>query len=285
MKAFRNLVLLFLLTLGCLADGCTRSLELYRYDNPEIRRWQAETTRKFKPQEPRWSELTQLIGERVIMIAPDTPREYTRSELIDFGRGAALTSDGYFLTAEHVVDGPFTWRRYRGYDQLEFGRVYTAQERSALISEEILPGRLVWSDPDLDLAIVKFEVSRQPHFDRLKATVRAGEIVCSADEKGTGVLGNGKRLASMVGNGSFDTAGEVIQSAPLKKAIGGTRTSLSLVARGGMSGAPVVTLDGELCGIISRAERKPFGRVRTVAMMAAPDQIRSIIEADRTRSR
>ena len=67
----------------------------------------------------------------------------------------------------------------------------------------------------------------------------------------------------------------------------GRTVRADLLSRGGMSGAPVVTKDGDLCGIIVRLEGSPLvdGSLRTVARMISPGQIKRMKEIERENAR
>lgn len=110
--------------------------------------------------------------------------------------------------------------------------------------------------------------------------------MCSADDQGRGVFpANGQNETStedLLGNGSFFAAGKVMFSPRQNLGARITRISTTLVGRGGMSGAPLVTTDHELCGIIQRIEMPGlFRSPKTVASMIAPDFLHEIIKADR----
>ena len=219
----------------------------------------------------------------MVMISPEVATgETVHDVLMQSGRGAALTEDGYFLTAFHVVeDGPFVWNRLRGMERLQPGRSYTATERAALIRNESFRGRLVWSDADLDLAIVKFEVNGLVHFGGLVNDIESGQTIFTADDGGASLVDLGGRSSDQVGNGDFVAAGSIIARIRGSDEIGGLQLKTSLVARGGMSGAPLVTGDGQLCGILTGAVRDRLGRIFSVASMIRTETIRSIIDEDR----
>jgi hypothetical protein len=96
MSHFTNRILLCAFTL--LLASC-HGLGILGYDNPEVRNLQKESLAGF-PKRPIQGETIQdYCEDRVAQIAP------AKGEEARGGRAAALTNDGYYLTAWHVVSG------------------------------------------------------------------------------------------------------------------------------------------------------------------------------------
>ena len=257
-----------------------------RSDNPGIRRVQASETRRVLPDAGTRDSLSRKIGPRVSRIVPGKPGSIRPGEpLVAGGRGAAVSPDGYFLTADHVVgDAPFLLVETKPPARPRAGRAYRADE----IRQEVYRGRKVWGDPRLDLALVKFERSTRSWFEELRMPSGRGSLVHTGDNEGAGrlPLRDGRAdLGELVGNGPFFAAGRVESirtrpGEPRKVAIGS-----SLVARGGMSGAPLVDEHGALCGILTRASTGfwPWSNPSSTAVLVDPAAIQRLIAADRRR--
>ncbi|GAA5126923.1 trypsin-like peptidase domain-containing protein [Luteolibacter yonseiensis] len=252
--------------------GCAGDVSFWKYDNPEVRALQKTETDRHIGDGKEKKAMRDHIGARVGLVSTGSSDRPDSSAygVPAGGRAAAVTADGYYLTAWHVVrDKPF------------------------FIETDLLkkphPGRLVWSDPDADLALLKIAPTGGPFFKKMKATSPPGDIVFSADRKGRGVLAPDKNgtydLRKITGNGSFFAAGKVLDSKGRDLGQGLHDFPTTLVARGGMSGAPVVTADGGLCGILSRIEWSVFHtRLRTIAVMIEPERLSDIIEKDRKKT-
>ena len=268
---FMRVPIFYLWVLPLLLGGCGNDAANMRDDNPAIRRRQSSETDRHIGNDAYRSALEKRIGERVGFVftnssdgSPDSKRE---------GRAAVVTSDGYFLTAYHVVQ-----------DSSFFFKDDTRPDHGRMVGRRH-QGRLVWCDPAIDLAVVKFPVQLS-HFTHLKVPVDDGEVVFAADDEGHGTLVANEEgiysLGTATGNGSFFAAGEIVGTPERSRGTEGYEISTTLVARAGMSGSPLVTRDGELCGIITRVEWGWLGKFRkTVATMIEPDLLFKIIEADR----
>lgn len=279
---------IILSALVCLILANCSSVTVRKYDNPEIRKIQAEETARHIGDRRTAAAIAEHIGERVSLLFVGFGDEERDSapELPPGGRAAALTSDGYFLTACHVVEeGPFYIEETKTIRRPPPGPI-SGDDVDRYFSTKRYFGRLVWSDPRLDLAILKFPVTNWPHFENLKVPPEPGDIVFTADGEGRGFVpadaqGNFD-IDNFIGDGSFFAAGKVRGPATRNPKSRSVRFSTTMVVRGGMSGAPLVTSAYELCGITSRIEGLgPFLTPRTAASMIEPDRLFEIIEADR----
>lgn len=271
-------------TMVCvLLTGCISDVSIRRSDNPTIRHLQeVETARHIKDESTR-SALEEYIADRVSLVFRVMPSKVKSPG----GRVAAVTSDGYHLTAYHVVrDRKFFIEKTKMIRQPPMGIPFEGSMIGRYFSTKRYFGRLVWHDADRDLAIVKFPLNDSPHFESVRNSMQSGELVFTADDEGRGVLPANERnqtsIEDFVGNGWFFAAGKVMSSAGKKQEARITQFSTTLVGRGGMSGAPLVTTDHELCGIIQRIENLGFFQSpKTVAAMIAPDLLHEIIKTDR----
>jgi len=265
-----------------LLSGCVSDVSFRRFDNPTIRQLQeAETARHIKDDSAR-ATLKKSIGERVSLVYSAMPSDAES----DGGRVTAVTSDGYHLTAYHVVrDRTFFIEKTKMIRQPPKGP-FKSSTIDRYFSKQRYPGRLVWHDPDNDLAIVKFPFTNSSHFKTAMDTPEKGDLVYTADDEGRGFIPaneqNETSFENMLGNGRFFAAGTVRSSSRRNRGARITQITTTLVGRGGMSGAPLVTTDHELCGIIQRIKLPGFFRSpKTVASMIPPDLLHEIIETDR----
>ncbi len=264
---------------------------MWLMDTPEVRKLQEEETAKHFPEPATRKQLKTTVGDRVEVI-------YRHPKKIESGTGraVALSPDGYYLTAYHVVDEP-PFFLVEGFPAPtpKSGPVQTADA-----DLKHYAGRIIWHDPDLDLALVKFDRPAARHFEKMRRQVKTGELVYTADNGGwTTYPLSGKPdevikwsdiLDGMVGNGAFFSAGKVLASKRGQDDAGSAAHCLTLVARGGMSGGPLVTLDDELCGILVQGSVGPrlfrwprtlSSAPRTYASMIEPEFILEKIRADR----
>lgn len=260
---------------------------------------QAIKRSEWKPSQLQKKQFLQYVPEnqdrlRIQAFLADRVRRVTTTStrgLVAGGRAAALTSDGYFLTAHHVVnDGnPILYRGIsEALSKLKEGevRVFNSSETSELTR---LKGRLVWSNPELDIAIVKFPIRIKNTFDQLNYGAMTGSLVFAGDDEGFLITKASKmqnfdpdKISDLKPRGDppFLAAGEIKETIVVRGAIFNIS---DMISRGGMSGSPVVDTKGALCGIISRASSSSIFRptVRTTSIMIPPEEIRGIIERDR----
>lgn len=222
----------------------------FHQDTPEARAEQAASVAGFPEKPIRGESIDDFFAGKVAMIGPPTN--------LGSGRAVPVTDDGYFLTADHVVRNqqPFLFPGF--------------------FSNE---GRIVWRDPDLDLALIKFPSDRYQSFAFADKPASIGTSVFSGASGGysVGTAGEG------TGNGSYATAGHVTRVGFPKP--GGMSYRSTMVARGGMSGGPVVDEEGRLLGIVTELNyflRPEFGFARsTTFTMIRRDELQRIISEDR----
>lgn len=267
---------LFTAVVLLVSTGCGDfALRNWRYDNPSTRKLQARSIAGLPERPINGKTFGQFFRDKVVLIGePGNP--------VPLGRAVPVTADGYILTAWHVVSGGnFHWS-----DTVLLKPLPEKSgpfKRSDYIREEKYPGRVVWHDEDIDLAIVKFD-HRPPAF--LKAAeppVPTGTTVFSgADGLNGGVLvATSDHLRDGIGNGPYKTAGKVTK---VREDKGGIRRFIyhsTLVARGGMSGAPVVDEKGNLVGIVTRIRARLFTHPVTSFSMVDPEFVEKIIGEDR----
>ncbi|MEM6911113.1 MAG: serine protease [Verrucomicrobiota bacterium] len=268
------------LSVCVLLTACVSPLEDRRFDNHLVRMEQNEDLARLLPRESDRDRIRRLLGPRVGLVQTGSEEASLSGSS---GRAAALTSDGYFLTAWHVVsEGSFYLEELRLVKKLPAGRITLEQAEGAFAIDRY-PGRIVWSQPDLDLALVEFPGVKSVPFRKLGAIPQKGALVCTSDDTGFGFYDPRYGIPSLVGNGSFLAAGQILEvNAP--KIPGSPRILVTdLVARGGMSGAPLSTPSGTLLGIITRAQSSYFEPqdIETVATMVSPELLRNLIAADR----
>ncbi len=271
--------------------GCVGNTTPFENDNAYVRDLQKKETNRHVPEVARQKELKQEIGRRVGIIryswidANWTSDQISMAERTMDGRAAAVSSDGYYLTAYHVVDQePFYLLDTKLKKPLQPGPVNGPIDE--LVEEVKHKGHLVWFDPDHDLALIKFDQTNLPHFETMRMELNKGEVVYTADDQSvwiklpqnsTGAYDWKERY----GNGSFFSAGKVLAS-DIKGQSHVRQQHTTLVARQGISGSPLVTSDGALCGVISFVTA-PYLWIpaTTDAFMISPVRLKEIIESDR----
>lgn len=253
--------------------SCSANLEVYQYDNPHIRNRQTEQLDRTLPDQDERIRMMRLIGPRVGFLIRREPGEAFDPDKVaaPSGRGACISSDGYYMTALHVVqDRPF----------------YLVDTSPGSKKTNVLQGRMVWKDQGLDLAILKFEKTSPHYFGDWQSGAKPGTMLHAADDWGRGILklkGGTADMDTLIGNGAFQAAGSVRSSGKRKRGNGGILIENQMVARGGMSGAPLVTPTGEMAGIIIQVEINPLmkNRSQTLGIMIEPERITEIIDEDR----
>ncbi|MES2660904.1 MAG: serine protease [Verrucomicrobiota bacterium] len=282
-----HLILLAVTPVGF--TGCGGSASSWRFDNPAIRKIQNEETARHVTDGASKAAIKSNLGERVRIVFSEDIQNPSQ----DFpaaGRAAALTQDGYFITAYHVVeDGPFYIQETKRIRRPPAGGFKTS-ETSKYFSKRRYAGRLVWSNPAADVAILKFPVKGQPCFKDFEVAPAPGSIVYSADDEGYWALAADERgefrLENRVGNGDFFAAGRISGKVEEDAESNTLTLTTTLVARGGMSGSALVTTRLGLCGVLSRVEGfVPFQKPKTLAVMIEPGFISELIKADREKKK
>jgi len=173
-----------------------------------------------------------------------------------FGSCAPVTSDGYFLTAAHVLAHKESYVLYA-----------TSSKRKTFI--DYAPVRVVYRNDAADFAIVKAEMAT-PRFlkycrDPLKptSTLFAGGWM---HEKGGGLFIEHQAVTEEP-SGHFR---KVITTLPMIK---------------GDSGSPLIDQHGRLCGVLSTMRLGVVIKMKpkSTAVMMDTDQIEKLLAADRGR--
>jgi len=257
--------LLSLLTFTALTS-CTRH---HLSDTPAARRELAKSVVGLENVEIRGQKWTAYASARTAYLIPGDgvqfpePGVFILDPLHGAGRGAALTRDGYYLTANHVVDATDVPC------MLDLGR-----------SPGVHRGRVVERFETCDMALVKFDVRPKVWFTDWQTAPKVGDRVFAAAATGSW------QQAQLSGNGGFEGSGEVIEVAPIYggSSIGAMAAKTSLPARGGMSGAPLVNTDGGLVGVMLESRDAPLHLPDfkvSVSGMVAPDVLKGLIDKDR----
>lgn len=274
---------LSLLAAAGLVTSCFSPPAVYLADNPEIRARQTARLARFLPTEADRQRIYELLGPRTAFIEG---MAYD-GESANSGRAACLTHDGYFLTANHVVEAgdPVLLETHVSPEIPPGVTLVHGEGSSPLIQTEAVRGRVVWRDPELDLAVLKFPGFFHATFDEPAHRVAPGAVVYAADDTGQGYLAADESVDSLVGNGPFLVAGHLKSVRPVGGSDQAVFATASLVTRGGMSGAPVATPDGRLVGIIVRVRINALlpGWSRAEITMLGERRLADIIEADRLR--
>jgi serine protease Do len=177
--------------------------------------------------QPDLDELRRFFGPQFRFRGPQQPRR-TRG----LGSGVIVSQDGYVLTNNHVIDNA---------DQI---RVETKDKR-------VFEAKLIGTDPETDLAVLKVEANGLPtvplgNSDR----VRVGDVVLAfgnplnVGQTVTMGIVSAKGRSTGLGDGSFE---DFLQTdAPINQ---------------GNSGGALVNLNGELVGINSQILTPSGGNV------------------------
>jgi serine peptidase DegS len=140
----------------------------------------------------------------------------------DAGSGVIMSQDGYILTNHHVVD-----------------RVQSVEV--ALWDGRSVPARLVGSDPETDLAVLKVDLEDLPVAPvAAEQSVRVGDVVLA--------IGNALRLSHTVTMGIVSATGRNDLRGQLYQDFIQTDAAINR----GNSGGAVVNARGELIGISTR---------------------------------
>jgi hypothetical protein len=280
----RHLLLSFAAAVAWLwFPSCAAHVDSHRYDNPRIRARQESQLKALVPSSSEQQRLAHHIGSRVVMVTAIDPSTHpVVYPPLGGGRAAAISSDGYFLTAEHVVGNRLFFLEEPRNPAKSPGK----RSGRSVTRVRHLQGRLVWRDAALDLAIIKFDRNTSSYFESF-ASPGKGDLLHAADESGRYLLSAASLdWNARVGNGPFHAVGKVIATTQLPGPAGGTSILTNMVARGGMSGAAAVTQHGNLAGIVVEVRLFPWflTGTRTVVRMIPPDRLRELIDKDRHHS-
>ncbi|MCB1095842.1 MAG: trypsin-like peptidase domain-containing protein [Verrucomicrobiae bacterium] len=221
----------------CLLSSCTGTQGFSVVD--KVNSW------KDTPASIHREEIEEYARSRTKVVMVSRATSKTSGKLVDGGQAVALTEDGYYLTALHVLNkkSPFLFIRTPRKDPVT-----------------LTACRIVWTNKDLDLAILQAEERPQktflPEYDRAKDR----DAVVAASLFGS--FSYGQVHSTIRGNGN---AYRVIHSAPSRK---------------GDSGSGLLSSRNRLVGITTATVWSPF---HFLTEGISPDwkEIWAVIEEDR----
>ena len=204
------------------------------------------------PNNPTPPNITYQDGNGGISIGWDNNEARTNSA---GGSAAAITEDGYFLTAYHVVAQGLPWIVWTE----QSADCHAKEHQQLNVSRKIGPIRIVYSNKKADFAIIKapFDVSAFLEIRETKA--ERGEVLFSGGWLNETGAGRVKLTRSKAYEKHLFR--EMMTSIPLLE---------------GDSGSPVIDQQGKLCAISSAA----FAKISLVVNLE-PSEIDRIIERDR----
>ena len=266
----RSLLLLLAFLLLLSATSCTRH---HLSDTPAARRELARSVVGYEEQKIAGKPWIDYASVRTAYLIPgddvQTPEQgvFVLDPLRGAGRGAALTRDGYYLTANHVVDAT------DNPGLLDFSR-----------APGVHRGRVVKRFEAADIALVKFDFRPRAWFSDWQEGPVEGEHVFAA------AATDQWQQEPLSGNGGFEASGDAIEVLPIRggEGFGAKAAKTTLPARGGMSGAPLVDSKGRLVGIMleSRdAPLRPPGFKISVSGMISPEILETLVKEDRRGNR
>jgi S1-C subfamily serine protease len=181
----------------------------------------------------------------------EVEREDNKPVRMGFGSAAALTDDGYFLTARHCVS---------------IEPVTVIVERDGAV--EWAPARVVWVHPHGDLALIH-------------AAVRPGGVFEWAP------LPEAETTVAMMGCMTGPAAGE-FRRAALRHGDRPARERYARIVHGAPlarsdSGGPLTTLDGGLLGVNTQAGQDILSRRYSIAIRPEVEVVEELILLDRGR--
>ena len=258
-----------------LLSACT-NFEQWNHDAPHIRDLQKKSLEGVAARPIAGLSIREFFLDKVGLISQ-------AKRGLPSGRAVPISSDGYFLTAWHVVDeGAFYLSDFVQLKPLPKEGV--AFKGKDYFRVDQLKGRVVWKDVKTDLAVVKFDYKPQYAFRFASGQSAIGSQVFSAafgTNSGSLVVSGAEGASDGVGNGPYQTAGVIFGV----KAVRGAKLAYvyrsSLVARGGMSGGAVVNSNGQLVGVLSYIKSGFFSPPSTAFSMVEAGVIQEIIAADR----
>ena len=232
------------LAIVCACTSCSH----YTYDNPRVRELQAASLVGLPMTPIAGFAIDDFFGTRTALILPETsalvqgdvPNQHGNVVVDLGGRATPISEDGYYLTANHLVSDATPVMPLPPAEVAErVGRFSFAKDEARFSH-----GRVVKSFLPADLAMIKFDRRPQAYFKTLLPTHLPGLAVFTGSTIGF-TMSEGK-----IGNGPFMAAGIILRIEPIAGNGSGHRFFTSIVARGGMSGAPVADTEGNLVGIL-----------------------------------
>jgi S1-C subfamily serine protease len=197
--------------------------------------------------------LERQVPEQLAPFFPDWP-EFRQREDRSLGSGVILDADGYIATNHHVIDG--------------------AQEIVVQLTDgRSAPAKLVGSDPDTDLAILKVSLPKLPvmalgRSDRL----RVGDVVLA--------IGNSLGLGQTVTQGIVSATGR----SQLGLALFENFVQTDAAINQGNSGGALVTATGEMIGINTAVLSRQVG-VEGIGFAIPVNLVRGVAEEIRRKGR
>ena len=259
-------------------SACT-NFEQWNHDAPYIRELQKKSLQGLPARPIAGLSIEDFFIDKVGLIAQAKGG-------LPSGRAVPISSDGYFLTAWHVVDegafylSDFVQLKPFPKEGVAFaGRDYYRVDRHM--------GKVVWRDKKSDLAVVKFDYQPQYVFTFAGGRSEVGTKVYSAafgTNSGSLVTSGIEGAGDGVGNGPYQTAGTIFGVETIRGSRPAFVYQSSLVARGGMSGGAVVNSAGQLVGVLSHINSGFFSPPTTAFSMAEAAAIQEIIANDRAQS-
>lgn len=260
--------------LAALMVGCV-SLQEYTFDNARIRE-QQEKSLGDGPNLVAGKPLSEFFGPRTAwIISADSGMldgNQSSSPLIDVGgRAAAVSNDGYFLTAGHVVEDGRPLMVLSPYHAHAGARPGMIDGQPVVLS----PGRIVRHFAPSDLALVKFDWTPAAHFSVTEPDPSWGAEVFTAAT--SGVLIDDRNRREAIGNGPFQARGRIVHTRRHEDRPDVLRMTTTIPVRGGMSGAPVADAEGRLIGILTAGT---MSRLRYRAISSELEQLDAAVIYD-----
>jgi serine protease DegS len=197
--------------------------------------------------------LERQLPEQLAPFFPDWP-EFRRREDRSLGSGVILDADGFVATNHHVIEG--------------------AQEIVVQLTDgRTAPAKLVGSDPDTDLAILKISLAKLPvmalgRSDRL----RVGDVVLA--------IGNSLGLGQTVTQGIVSATGR----SQLGLALFENFIQTDAAINQGNSGGALVTASGEMIGINTAVVSRQVG-VEGIGFAIPVNLLRGVADEIRKKGR
>ena len=275
---FPGILAIIITILSC---GCS-GLDFIRYDNPKVRKLQVKQLDQFLPSESDRVDVMKFFAPRVGFLILGEPNKTS----VGSGRAAAVSRDGYYLTASHVIgDDAFYLSETKVGKALPQGiHIMTQEQLNQYIQTKHYRGRVVWRNSELDLAVVKFDKRNSQYFKSISGDVTKDSVLFSADDSGLGMIATDRKGSEkMIGNGPFLVAGSVTSIKRGQHLPDDHLIATNLIGRGGMSGSPLADRDGILRGIVLHIDVNHLapGRRKTVAGAISNTRLQQIIAADR----
>jgi len=171
-----------------------------------------------------------------------------------FGSCAPISSDGYFLTAAHVLSHEGSYVLYATSDQ---SKTYI----------DYAPLRVVYRNDEADFAIIQAPLKTPRYLNFRREPLAVGTTLFAGGwmhEKGGGLF---LEYQPVAGHPSYQ---KLVTSLPMIK---------------GDSGSPMIDQQGRLCGVLSTMRLGVVVKMKpkSTAVMMPPEEIEALIREDRLR--